>query len=93
MPWMMFLNGKYHTHFAGAWTILSQSSSSSRCPAFELPLIAVASFTFSKTCTRSVSSLVSQLLIVSEQSTRSQATRIASDCLRCTSPLPMVTGW
>ncbi|KAG8681868.1 hypothetical protein FRC08_015353 [Ceratobasidium sp. 394] len=23
VPWMMFLNGKNHTHFAGAWTILN----------------------------------------------------------------------
>ncbi|KAL0959702.1 hypothetical protein HGRIS_011397 [Hohenbuehelia grisea] len=23
VPWMMFLNGKRHTHFAGAWTILN----------------------------------------------------------------------
>lgn len=24
VPWMMFLNGKRRTHFAGAWTILSE---------------------------------------------------------------------
>lgn len=29
---MMFLNGKHHTHFAGAWTILSSSSSASLRP-------------------------------------------------------------
>lgn len=25
VPWMLFINGKHRTHFAGAWTILSQS--------------------------------------------------------------------
>jgi hypothetical protein len=24
VPWMMFLNGRRHTHFAGAWTVLSE---------------------------------------------------------------------
>lgn len=23
VPWMMFINGKHHTHFAGAWTVLN----------------------------------------------------------------------
>lgn len=48
VPWMMFLNGKHHTHFAGAWTILSESASlftGASCTESRIP--------FSQTCTKS----------------------------------------